>query len=177
MNNKNTKYFTTWCSIIILVNTYFLIKINCTPLSHPRQWNKMGRIVKSSATFSYRKLHRGCDNRGIYEEACWVHQKRLGGNLPKHLQDPVLLENILAASRLCSRLFPSTKADGEAGNRTVLVGLMLLRYDGQIPSRDPVWWFLQEALGAHESSHDWPHVSSSCLPYRQWQNDSFGQQT
>ena len=28
------------------------------------------RIVKSSATFSYRKLHREYDNRGIYEDAC-----------------------------------------------------------------------------------------------------------
>ena len=42
------------------------------------------RIVKSSATFSYRKLHREYDTRGIYVDACSAHQKPLGCDLPKY---------------------------------------------------------------------------------------------
>ena len=37
----------------------------------------LGRIVKSSATFSYRKLHREYNTRGIYVDACSAHQNHL----------------------------------------------------------------------------------------------------
>ena len=68
-------------------------------------------------------------------DACSAHQKPLGCDLPK---DPVLSGNILAASRSCSRWFPSAKADVAQGSRMVPVGRMLPLRDGQTPSRDPV---------------------------------------